>query len=152
MLSVARFKPARQTTRVKHRILCGKVDARGYQSCRGELGHLIMKIQGGRYLFLHPLMSGTMARDSQGWYRMARQRRPYLSGSEGGRHVGGGVSRAADANVLRDAQGVPLKWLEPIYDHPSHDRLVVACPRCQTPNEVIYGDFMAYFERTYAQA
>lgn len=150
MLSRARFKPARRYTATKHRMLCGKIDGRGSQSCRGELGHLILKPQ-GPYLFLAPLVGASMARDAEGWFRPARQRRPFLSGSEGGRHVGGGVSQAANANLLRDAEGNPLKWLEPIYDHPNHDRVVVVCPRCQTPNEVVYGDFMAYCERTYAQ-
>ncbi|HEV2457456.1 MAG TPA: hypothetical protein VGS80_03760 [Ktedonobacterales bacterium] len=153
-MPAARFMPARRYTRMKHRIVCGKTDARGCQSCPGEMGHLIAKLpelNGQQYLYPHPLVNAAMARDrASGVYRISRLRRPFLSGSEASRHVGGGIAHAASANLLRDTQGQPLKWLELIYDADGHDRIIMACPRCQTLNEVAYGDFIAYVERDFA--
>ncbi len=141
MLSHAHFKAGKS---FQYRILCGKPNAQGCRNRRGELGRLLLKDEGG-YLFATPVISATMARDAQGVYRMARQRRPHRSGIEGDRYVGGGVTTA---HLLHDKQGNPLKMLQPLYGAEGHDRMVMACPRCHAANEVHLDDLVSLMERT----
>ena len=142
----ARYKAMRRRP-TQFRILCGKVDAQGDASCRGEMGRLFVKDESARnglWVSFTPLVSTAMARDGQGWWRETRQRRPFISGIDGGRNVGGGVRTD---NLLRDAAGHPLKWLPPLLDAAGKDRLVMVCPRCQAANEVLWTDIFRTVER-----
>jgi hypothetical protein len=149
----ARLKPDRRLVRTEFRILCGKTDARGCHSCSGELGHLVMSARAllsNGYFILRPLVNAAMVRDARcGAYRLGRQRRPFLSGQDGSRAIGGGMARSVSAHLRRDEEGQPLKWLEALYESDSgnHERMVICCPRCQTPNEVTARDFRHFVER-----
>ena|SRR5260221_8555425 len=141
MMLEARYKPmARRPSKSQYRILCGKLDAQGNASCRGELGRLFVKAESARnglWVSFTPLVSSAMAQDAQGWWRETRQRRPFISGIDGGRNVGGGVRTD---NLLRDAAGRPLKWLPPLFDVAGKDRVTMVCPHCQAANEVLWTD------------
>jgi hypothetical protein len=142
-METVRFKPGTRLHTLKHRMLCGARDPVGRQLCRGELGLLFARQQGS-FLFLHPLVHSAIARDADGAYRLQRQRRPFRSGQEGSRPLGAGVAPAADTHLLRDAQGEPLKWLEPLCDMAGHDELIIVCPRCQAAHAVTFAAFVAY--------
>jgi hypothetical protein len=142
-VSRAHFKPGQP---YQYRILCGAVNGQGCRNCRGELGRLLLTNESG-YLFATPLVSATYAPDQQGMYRMARMRRAFVSGIDGGRNIGAGVT---GAHLLHDAQGQPLKMLPPLYQADGHDRIVMACPRCSLANEVNMNDLVQYIERSTA--
>jgi hypothetical protein len=143
----ARYAPVKHRPSARqYRLLCGAAKQTGVP-CGGDLGRLFQKNEAARtglLIYFVPLVSGSLAPGAQGVWSESRQRRPFVSGIDGGRNVGGGVSTG---NVLRDAQGRPLKWLPALVEVAGKDQVILECPRCHEANAVRWADAAREMER-----